>query len=67
MNFIETLEQFRDYTKKSGRPIKTAVAAVTERYARRRLRVKAPEPLQYQGIKLRCIGSKRWRQENIRD
>lgn len=34
---------------------------VTERYARRVLHLKESEPMVYQGLRLYCIGSKKWR------
>lgn len=37
--------------------------ACTEKYARRALKLKKDQPLQWQGIPLNCIGSERWRKD----
>ena len=64
MGFVKALDEFVDYVVGSGRKISSAAVAVTERYARRKLKIRAKEPLVYRGMQLRCIGSKRWRMEN---
>lgn len=63
MSFLKTLNEFADYCEKiPGLHITSGVIAVSEKYARRRLRLKKAVPLVYRGITLRCIGSKRWRE-----
>ena len=64
MGFVLELERFADYRDRAQLAIDSAAVAVTEKYARRVLKVKKPEPLVYRGLRLRCIGSKRWRDEN---
>lgn len=56
-NFVTTLDRLIEAAPQLTR----ATAAVTERWARRRLELNKDEPLVYRGLALRCIGSKRWR------
>lgn len=63
MGFVRVLREFADYRDKGRPDIDVATVAVTERYARRVLGVKKHEPLIYRGLRLRCIGSKRYREK----
>lgn len=60
--FVGVLAKFADYRDISRPSITEATVAVTEQYARRKLRLKKDEPLVYRGLQLRCIGSKLWRE-----
>ena len=62
---MAVLNHFCDYAAAAQAPIETAAIPVTERYARRKLRLKRADPLVYRGLALRCIGSSRWRQEHL--
>lgn len=62
--FVRVLDKFADYRDISRPSIKEATVAVTETYARRRLKLKKYQPLVYRGLSLRCIGSKQWRDEH---
>lgn len=62
MGFVKLLREFADYRDKGRPSIDVATVAVTEPYARKVLKVKKDEPLVYRGLRLRCIGSKRWRE-----
>jgi hypothetical protein len=64
MGFLTDLRDFADYAEKSGRTVRTAAISVTERYARRVLRLKKSAPLEFRGIALRATGSKRWRSQH---
>jgi hypothetical protein len=61
VGFVKELREFADYRDAAKLPIEVATVAVTERYCRRTLRLKKRDPLAYRGLKLRCIGSARWR------
>jgi hypothetical protein len=61
VGFVKLLREFADYRDKGRPSIDTATVAVTEKYARKVLGVKKDEPLVYRGLRLRCIGSKLWR------
>jgi hypothetical protein len=63
MSFITTLDEFAEYIAKARPSISSATVAVTESTARRALKLKKKDPLQYKGLTLRCVGSKRWRNE----
>jgi hypothetical protein len=63
MGFIAVLDSFADYRDISRPSLTEATIAVTERYARRQLQLKKKDALVYRGLQLRCIGSKRWRQQ----
>jgi len=62
-NFLVTLHRFADWRDHAKSPINTATVEVTERYARRKLRLRKSEPLVFRGLCLKCIGSKAVRQE----
>ena len=64
MSFIKTLDRFCDYIELSDVSIKHAVIPVTERHARKALKVKKKDPLTYLGLTLKCFGSQRWRNEH---
>jgi hypothetical protein len=66
MSFIKNLNKFADYIAVSKPSINHATVDVTERYARKTLKVKKDEPLVFRGLTLTCRGSKRWRAENDR-
>lgn len=59
--FVRVLTQFAQWRDSNRRSIKTATVAVTEPYARRVLGVKKNEPLEFKGLRLKCIGSRAWR------
>lgn len=63
MSFVRELDQFAAYIAVSRPQINTVTVAVTEKTARRAIRLKKAAPLEYRGLQLRCIGSRRWRQE----
>jgi hypothetical protein len=65
VSFKAVLDKFADYRDKANRQINAATVCVTERYARSVLKIKKDKPLEYRGLSLRCIGSKRWRQEHL--
>lgn len=62
VGFVKRLREFADYRDKARLSIAAATVSVTERYARRVLRVKKDEPLVYRGLQLKCIGSKLYRE-----
>lgn len=59
--FLHTLNRFADYRDISRPSIHKATIAVTERYARRVLKLRKREPMVYRGLALTCIGSPQWR------
>lgn len=63
MSFIQELDQFANYIATARPEIAQATVAVTEKTARRALKLKKAEPLVYRGLALKCVGSKRWRYE----
>jgi hypothetical protein len=63
--FLRVLESFAEWREKNRPGIAIATVAVTERYARRKLRIRKREPLQYRGLTLKCIGSKLWRDRQV--
>jgi hypothetical protein len=63
MSFIKTLDEFTTYIATARPSISTATVAVTEKTARRVLKLKKKDPLTYKGLTLKCVGSKRWRNE----
>lgn len=67
MGFIAVLKKFADYRDSARPSINQATIAVTEKYARKKLGIKKDEPLTYRGLKLRCIGSKLWRERRHRE
>lgn len=62
MSFMKTLEQFADWREKFRPSITIATLSVCPETARRKLRIRKGEPLEYRGLKLRCVGSKLWRE-----
>lgn len=64
MNVVTALDRLASFRDISRPSLETATVEVTEKYARKRLKLKKDDPLIYKGLKLRCIGSKRWRMEN---
>jgi hypothetical protein len=64
MAFLDELNEFIDYANKARPSVSTATVAVTERTARKVLRLKKAEPLAYRGMALKCIGSRRYRREH---
>jgi hypothetical protein len=60
-NFKEKLDQFADYRDVSRPSINSATIDVTEKYARRKLKVKKGEPIVYRGLRLTCRGSRAYR------
>lgn len=67
MNFIERVEQFIAACKEAKRPIPRITVAVSEKYALRRLGIPKGHAVEYNGVLLKCIGSKRWRQKQWED
>jgi N-acetylglucosamine kinase-like BadF-type ATPase len=65
MGFLKTLNEFADYRDRASLSITEATVSVTEKYARRLLKIKKDEPLSYRGLTLKCIGSARWRLNNL--
>lgn len=65
MGFLKVLRSFADYCDKGKLAVEVATVSVTEQYARRVLGVKKDQPLVYRGLKLKCVGSKRWRMEHL--
>jgi hypothetical protein len=63
MNVKDVLDRFADWREKNRPSIVTATVAARETTVRRRLRLKKKDPLVYRRLKIRCIGSKRWRDE----
>lgn len=59
--FLAKLEQFADYRDKARPGIDRATIDVTERTARRALKLKKKEPLVYRGLTLTCRGSADYR------
>lgn len=63
-NFIEALNKFADYRDVTAPHITTATIDVTEKYVRRKLRLKKKDPLVYRGLVLTCRGSRSYRASN---
>jgi hypothetical protein len=61
VNFLHKLEDFVTYCRRGGRQVPRVTVAVKETTARRVLGIRKREPLEYQGIPLRCIGSELYR------
>jgi hypothetical protein len=61
MGFLKTLDDLISWRSSAT----VATVAVTERYARRVLKLKKKDELQYRGLKLKCIGSAKWRANQI--
>lgn len=62
MNFRRQVDRLCGWRKTAASRIEGVTVEVTERYARRVLRLRAGDPLVYRGLELRCIGSRRWRE-----
>lgn len=60
-NFVEALNHFADYRDISAPSVNHATVDVTEKYARRRLKLKKKDPLVYRGLSLTCRGSRAYR------
>lgn len=65
MGFMRALNDFAEWRAKCRPSISVATIAVTERYARRKLRLRKRQPLEYKGLTLKCIGSKAWRDRQV--
>lgn len=61
MNFVDRIQEFQRFCRDAKRPIPRMTVAVTEKYARKRLGLPSDAALIYNGVPLRCIGSKAWR------
>lgn len=61
MSFLSDLEKLADHIAIACPTVTTVTCAVTERYARRQLKIKRKFPLVYRGLTLKCVGSKRAR------
>lgn len=66
MCFKTELDNFVEYIKTAKPDISHATVDVTERYARKKLKVKKKDPIVYRGLALSCRGSKKWRYEQDR-
>lgn len=64
MGFKRDVDKLVDYVAVSRPSVDTVTVAVTEKTARRALKLKKKDPLVYRGMSLRCIGSRRYRLEN---
>lgn len=64
-NFIANLDLYIEWLHKMLKPVlgTTARINVTEKYARRKLKIKKDQPTTYRGLILICLGSHAWRQE----
>lgn len=60
-SFRATLRRLLSWRQHSGSRMAGVTVEVTERYARRVLRLHKRDPMVYRGLELRCIGSRRWR------
>jgi hypothetical protein len=65
VGFVRVLNDFAEWREMCRPSIGVATVAVTERYARRKLRIRKSEPLEYRGLTLKCIGSKQWRSRRM--
>lgn len=61
MTFVDRVREFQRFCRAAKRPIPRMTVAVTEKYARRALGLPADAEVIYNGVPLRCIGSKAWR------
>lgn len=61
MSFLEDLDKLASHIEIACPSVKVVTVAVTEKTARRQLKIKKAEPLVYRGLELKCIGSKRHR------
>jgi hypothetical protein len=60
------MASFTEYLPKLARfGVGQITIALTEKYVRRKLGLKADEPLKYGSIPLKCIGSERWRKKKF--
>jgi hypothetical protein len=60
-SFKTKLDQFADYRDVTKPSISHATVDVTEKYARRKLKLKKGEPTAYRGLRLTCRGSRSYR------
>jgi hypothetical protein len=58
MSFVKYLPKLARYS------VDRITVAVSEKYARRCLRLKKKDPLAYNGVPLNCIGSPAWRRRH---
>lgn len=65
-SFVVTLQRFLEWRDHSKSQINAATVEVTEQYARRKLGIPKDQPISYGGLALKCIGSKKWREEHAR-
>lgn len=65
MGFVAVLKRFASWRDLNRPSIAEATVAVSEQYARRKLRIKRDQPLEYRGLRLRCIGTKAWRLRHL--
>lgn len=63
MSFIDDLEKLIEWRS----PVKRVTLAVRTSTVRRKLKIKAGQPLEYKGIAITCVGSKRWRHEKKKE
>lgn len=63
-SFMKDLKNFADWRDQFRPQITSATIEVTEDYARRKLKLKKKDTLVYRGLRLRCIGSRAWRDLN---
>lgn len=62
--FKAVLDRFCDWREANKPEINIAVIEVREGTARLTLKIPKKNPLRYRGLSLKCIGSKRYRNEN---
>lgn len=63
-SFVVTLQRFLEWRDHAKSKIGAATVEVTEQYARRKLGIPKDQPVAYGGLALKCIGSKKWREEH---
>jgi hypothetical protein len=61
VNFVDRIQELQRFCREAKRPISRITVAVSEKYARRTLGLPSDAALIYNGVPLRCIGSKAWR------
>ncbi len=64
MNCKDYLDKLADHNERVPNPVKQATLGVRTKTLRRKLKLKAKDPLEYRGIAIKCIGSQKWRNES---
>lgn len=61
-DFLVAVMRTLEYASTPGtRRPSCITVSVTEKTARRRLRIKKGQPITYQGVELKCVGTRAWR------